>query len=88
MKVHHAVRHGVDFFLLVLILSLGLGGILYFSFDKAAQIAVVIIMAVLYTFWGIYHHHHDHDLTLKVGLEYVFFSLLIALLLILFLLRL
>lgn len=82
------MRHGVDFFLLALILSLGLGGILYFSFDKAAQIAVTIIMSALYVFWGIYHHHHhDGQLTSKIVLEYTAISVLAATLLSLFLLR-
>lgn len=81
------MRHGIDFFLLVLILSLGLGGILYFSFDKAAQIAVTIVMSALYVFWGIYHHHHDTNLTGKIVLEYTAMAILVATLLSLFLLR-
>ncbi len=87
MKAHHVVRHGLDFFLLVLILGLGLGGLVYFRFDTAAQIAVSVIMAFFYVLWGIYHHHHDGDLSGKIILEYVSMSALVTFILIIFLLR-
>ncbi|MBI4099621.1 hypothetical protein HY440_01295 [Candidatus Microgenomates bacterium] len=86
-KAHHLIRHGADFFLLTLILAFGLGGLLYFRFETASQIAVVVLMAVFYVLWGILHHHHDGDLTAKVVLEYISMSSLITFILVIFLLR-
>lgn len=87
MKAHHVIRHGFDFFLLTIILAGGLGGLLYFRFEVASQIAVVSIMSTFYVLWGIFHHLHDHNLTSKVILEYVSMSALVTFILIIFLLR-
>lgn len=87
MNFHHSTRHAVDLFLLILILSLGLGGMLIFANHKIAQIVSVLLMSALYVFWGVYHHHHDRNLTGKVVLEYTGIALLVATILILFLLR-
>ena len=87
MKAHRVIRHGFDFFLLVLILTLGLGGLLYFRFETASQIAVVAIMSTLYILWGILHHHHDGNLTGQVVLEYISLAALVTFILVIFLLR-
>lgn len=87
MKVHHAVRHGFDFVLLAAIIGLGLAGILFFRFDVASQIAIVMLMATFYVFWGIFHHHHDGDLTGQIVLEYIGVAALVAFILIVLLLR-
>ncbi len=81
------LRHGLDFLLLALIIGLGLGGLVYFRFDTAAQIAVTILMSVFYVFWGVFHHHHDGNLTGKIILEYLSIAALITFILIIFLLR-
>ena len=87
MKISHLIHHGLDFFLLILILSLGLGGLIFFRFEVASQIAVVAIMAIFYVFWGILHHLHDHNLTGKVILEYISLSALVTFILVVLLLR-
>ncbi len=87
MKAHHIVRHSVDFLLLILIMVLGFGGLIYFKFDLASQIADIILMAALYVFWGVYHHFHDGDLTGKVVMEYISIAALVSFILIVFLLR-
>lgn len=87
MKIRHIVRHGIDFALLGLIIALGLGGVVYFNFDPAAQIADVILMSILYIFWGVFHHFHDGNLTVKVVAEYTAMSALVSFILIIFLLR-
>lgn len=87
MKAHHLIRHGIDFGLLVLILGLGLAGMMVFRYELASQIAVVILMSIMYVFWGVFHHLHDNDLTGKVVLEYIAMAALISFILILFLLR-
>ncbi|MCL4390473.1 MAG: hypothetical protein M1484_00345 [Patescibacteria group bacterium] len=81
------MRHAVDFLILLLIISLGLGGVLFFRFDIASQVAVVILMAVFYVFWGIVHHHHDGNLTSSIVLEYIGMAALVTFILIIFLLR-
>lgn len=87
MKVHQAIRHGFDFVLLLAIIGLGLTGILFFRFDVASQVAMVVLMSILYVFWGIFHHHHDGNLTSHIILEYIGISALVAFILIVFLLR-
>lgn len=87
MKIHHVVRHGFDFLLLLFIVALGLGGLLYFRFDVAAQIAVTFLMAIFYIFWGMYHHYHDGDLTTHITFEYIAMASLVSFILIIFLLR-
>lgn len=87
MKAHHAIRHGFDFAILLLIIGLGLFGIIFFRFDVASQIAVSVLMSLFYVFWGIFHHHHDQTLTSEVVLEYVGVASLVAFILIIFLLR-
>ena len=87
MRIHHAIRHSVDFMLLTLIIGSGLLGVLYFRFDIASQVAIVILMGALYIFWGVMHHHHDGNLTLKVVLEYSAMAVIVSAILIVFLLR-
>ncbi|MCL4397685.1 hypothetical protein M1403_01510 [Patescibacteria group bacterium] len=87
MKVHSALRHGVDFLLLALIVGLGLAGLIYYRFDLAAQIADVILLSVLYVLWGVLHHFHEGNLALKVIGEYTAIAALVAFVLIIFLLR-
>jgi len=87
MKISHAIRHGLDFLLLIVIVGLCLGGILYFSWDKAAQVAITLLFAILYVFWGVFHHYHDGDLAVKIVWEYVAMSAMVTFILITFLLR-
>jgi hypothetical protein len=87
-KINHLVRHGTDLFILVLIFSFCFGGLFYFRFDVASQIAIVILMGVLYVCWGVFHHYHDGDLSGKIFSEYFLMSALITTILSVFLLRL
>ncbi len=87
MSFQHLIRHGVDFLILALILGMGLSGLVYFKYDVASQIAVVVIWSVLYIFWGVFHHFHDHNLTGKVVMEYIAIAALVDFILVLFLLR-
>jgi hypothetical protein len=83
----HLVRHGVEFLILVVILAMSLGGLIYYRFDSASQIAIVLLMSVLYVFWGVVHHIFDNNLTSRVVLEYIGMSALVSTILITFLLR-
>lgn len=86
-KYFHVFRHLVDFLLLGAIIGTGLLGLLLLKFDRAAQIAVVILMSVFYIFWGMFHHYHDGNLTVKVIAEYILMATLVATILIIFLLK-
>lgn len=86
-KAHHIVRHGIDYLLLLTIIGLGFGGLIYFRFDLAAQIADIILMSIFYILWGVLHHHHDNNLTGSVILEYTSMAALVSFILIIFLLR-
>ncbi len=81
------IRHAVDYFLLLVIISFGLGGLFYFRFDFAAQVAAISIMAIFYVLWGVLHHYHDKNLTGSVVLEYTAIAALVSFILIVFLLR-
>ena len=81
------IRHAVDFLLLALIIGLGLGGLVYFRFDAASQVAVIILLSIMYVFWGVFHHLHDGNLEARVLFEYIGFSALIAFILLIFVLR-
>lgn len=87
MRFNHIVRHGLDFFLLFLVMMLGLGGLVYYRFDVAAQIACVLLMSGLYVIWGVIHHFYDGNLTGKILLEYITIAVLVTFILIVFLLR-
>ncbi len=87
MKAHQIVRHSIDFSILAVILGFGLYGLILFRYEVASQIAVFVLMAILYVFWGIFHHYHDGNLTGKIVLEYIAIASLVAFMLILFLLR-
>lgn len=89
MTIHpiDSVRHTSDYVLLIGLLSVGFLGLGLFNYDRAAQVAIIVALVVLYIFWGTYHHHHDGNLTTKVILEYIGFALLISAVLIISLLR-
>ncbi len=87
MKIYTALRHGIDFAILLLIIAFGLAGLIFYRFDTAAQIADVILMSILYVLWGTLHHFHDGNLTFKVIGEYAAMAALAAFVLIIFLLR-
>lgn len=87
-KINHTVRHGMDLFILVAIFVVCFGGLFYFRFDVASQVAIIILLVVLYVCWGIFHHYHDGDLTGKVVGEYFLMSTLVGTILTVFLLRL
>ncbi|KKU92463.1 MAG: hypothetical protein UY21_C0001G0086 [Microgenomates group bacterium GW2011_GWA1_48_10] len=85
-KIVHLFRHAFDFLLLLTIIILGLVGIIYYSFDIAGQVLIVILLSFAYTVWGVFHHYHDRNLTKGIILEYAAVASLVALVLIIFLL--
>lgn len=67
-KVTKHIRHYLP---LIGILVIGGAGILYFSFDKQFQAAIIFSTALGYFVWGLVHHYLHRDLHLSVVLEYL-----------------
>ena len=53
------------------IFVVGILAFVFFSYDPAFKIAVIISIAVSYVVWGIMHHYLNKDLYLEVVLEYI-----------------
>ncbi len=53
------------------LISAGLLGYLFFSYDKAFQFIIALAVSVSYVFWGIVHHKVHDDLTIFVVFEYL-----------------
>lgn len=67
----YIVRHLSHYLPLIGILAAGVLGFIWFSYDRAFQLAVAIASAVAYVFWGIVHHSMHRDLHLSVVIEYI-----------------
>ncbi len=66
------VTHNIFYYLsLFLILAIGLFLALYTSYDKALQMAMIVITGFSYVVWGIIHHLIQHDLHPKIVIEYI-----------------
>ncbi|NMB56842.1 hypothetical protein GYA19_02790 [Candidatus Beckwithbacteria bacterium] len=71
-----------DYFVLLLILSLGGAGYFFFISRPMLQAGVVVATCLLYIIWAIIHHLKEGDFHYKIILEYVLIAFLaIALLL-------
>ena len=64
-------KHFPHYFPLLGIFLAGFLGIIYFSYDRVFQVAVLMAVAVSYVIWGIIHHLIHRDLYLEVVLEYL-----------------
>jgi hypothetical protein len=41
------------------------------AYDKALQMAVLVLLSLFYVIWGLLHHFMYHDVHIKVVLEYI-----------------
>ncbi len=73
--------HLTHYLILLVILLHGFGGFFLFRYDQAVQIWFILSTCGAYFFWGLVHHHLEKNLTQKIILEYLFISLIAALLL-------
>lgn len=62
--------------MLIIILSLGFGSFLYYSFERQTQFTIAILTCLSYTVWGIVHHYAENNLNWKIVVEYSMFSAL------------
>lgn len=59
-------------------LVLGFGFFIVYLLDSFAhQIAVVLIVVVIYISMGLLHHHLHHDIHKRIVLEYIIISILV-----------
>lgn len=69
-------EHLSHYLVLLLILTIGLVGFIFFQRLPQAQIVSVFLTAVFYVLWGIAHHYLEGDLHLRIILEYAAVGLL------------
>ncbi len=69
-------RHTIHFLPLLVIFIAGILGFVFFSYDRAFQIAVAITLSVSYLGWGVIHHKLHDDFDILVFIEYLAVSAL------------
>lgn len=75
--------HTVHYLILLGIVLLGFGLLMVFSANKSMQLVSALAIATTYLCYGLLHHWLEHDLTIKIVVEYVLVTLLVAALLVL-----
>ncbi len=76
MKIHR-----LHFFILLIILTTGIGLFFYASGNRSLQLVAGITTALAYVAWGIIHHALQRDLYAKVVVEYMLMGLIAIVLL-------
>jgi len=79
MKSKLGKKH-LDYLVLLIAAILSIVISLVYSANKQIVSISVISLAVFYFFWGIIHHKHEGSLHTEVVLEYLFYSIMGALL--------
>jgi len=75
--------HSTNWHFLVLLIGLGILSILLFVFraDLFVQRMIIVLIALFYFLWGIFHHILEKDLHVKIVLEYLSIAIVGAILL-------
>ena len=76
--------HVLSYTLLISLLFLAFGLFVHFKYQPHLQILLGLLGCVSYALWGIFHHAGEDRITPLVVFEYVSFSLISFLLIILF----
>ena len=79
--------HLIHYLVLVAILTIGLGSLLVFSYDRNLQLLIGGATALAYFFWGIIHHRLEDNIHLKVVVEYMLVAAIATLILFILLWR-
>lgn len=74
--------HIIHYFVLVLMLVIGVGAFFAVWGNKAAQLAIGIATAIGYLFWGIIHHAISGDLHPRIVIEYILIVVMAVVLLV------
>lgn len=64
-------KHLGHYISLILILGFGIAAFSFASSHKSFQMAIIVLTALFYVFWGIFHHSSNHSLNTKIVIEYV-----------------
>lgn len=73
--------HVFHFFILIVILLLGITMFVYEQGNKPMQLLIGIVTSVAYSVWGIIHHMARKDLHKKIVVEYTLIGLIAIVLL-------
>lgn len=79
--------HLSHYLVLLVILNVGIGAFLFFSYSRNYQMMILLLTSLAYVLWGLIHHWFCEDLHLKVVLEYILIALLVNLVLLGLLIR-
>lgn len=75
----------LEYFVLILILLVGLFSLLFFKNVKNMRIFSILIMSFAYILWGMAHHAHEKNPHYKIVIEYILLSGAVSVLLIILL---
>lgn len=75
----------LEYFVLVLILLVGLFSLLFFKNIKNMRIFSILIMSFAYFLWGMAHHANEKNPHYKIVVEYILLSGAVSVLLIILL---
>jgi hypothetical protein len=69
-------NHIFHYLPLIAILTIGLVGLIVFSYDRAFQFVIMTALSTAYITWGIIHHYIHDDLHFSIVLEYLTIAVL------------
>ena len=69
--------HLLHYALLLAIITLGLFGFWYFSFNRILRFVIVSLSVFGYVGWGVWHHYIEKRLSWSIVLEYLLLSLIV-----------
>lgn len=69
--------HLLHYVLLLVIITLGLFGFWYFSFNRILRFMMVLLSVFGYVGWGVWHHYIEKRLSWSIILEYLLLSLVV-----------
>ncbi len=75
--MHQRVKkHLLYYIFLLFLLSIGILLGFQTAYNRSLQIEVLILTALAYISWGIFHHVVEHNITAKIVIEYVLIGIL------------
>ena len=69
--IKKTAKHLLHYLPLIGVLLAGSFAFWFFSYNRAFQIVIAVVMAVSYVLWGVIHHMLHKDLHLSTVVEYV-----------------
>jgi isoprenylcysteine carboxyl methyltransferase (ICMT) family protein YpbQ len=71
-------KHIVHYLVLLGLMAIAFSTLVLVSLTRTQQLVVIILTAVMYVAYGIFHHKLHHDLTIKIVVEYALVALLVV----------